>query len=363
MRILFIHTIGKNKYGGGERWVVNAAAGLKRKGHTVFVGCMKNSKLLEKAAGQGLNTVNFNIHSDISPYMAVKISLFLKKNKIDVLISKRRDLAVAGMAAKIGAKPVVLVRSGSPPQSNIRKHIFIIRNLADGILTNTQTIKDFYVLKGLDSKGFIQVIYNGLIINDSVKKYDFSEKYPGKKIVLSVGRLASEKAYDNVIDAAALLKEINSDLVFVILGEGKLRSKLINYARQKGVHDIVHFIGYREPIVSYLKGCNIFLLSSLYEGMPNAAMEAMAYGKPVIMTNVNGAAELSDNGKYALLIPSKNSLAIAEALKKVIKNNEYYEQIATKAKSFVRNKFRMDNMVNEIESFILKKYEKKNNRL
>ncbi len=356
MRILFIHTIGKNKYGGGERWVVNAAAGLMQRGHKVFIGSRKNSELLKVAADRGINTVAFNINCNISIYMALKIALFLRRNKIDVVITKGRDLAVSGTAARLGLKPVVLVRSGLPPQSSKKKRIFFIKKLADGIITNTETIKDFYIQNGLMAKSFIKVIYNGLIIDDSLPSFDFSEKFPGKKIILSVGRLASQKAYNYLIDAAALLKEKNiDDVIFYVIGDGKLMNELVKYTEKKGVSGMVHFAGYRSQVVPYLKGCNMFLLTSLYEGMPNAAMEAMAYGKPVIMTNVNGAEELTDNGKYAILVPPEDPTAIAGSVKKILENDYDCLQLTENAKSFVRNNFRMDIMIDKIESFIFEK--------
>ncbi len=359
MKILFIHTIGKNKYGGGERWVVNAAAALKNRGHEVFVGSKKNSKILKEASEKGVNTVNFNILSDLSIYMAIKISRFLKKHKIDVVISKRRDLAVSGMAAKLGTHPVVLVRSGSPPQRSIKKHLFIIEKFSDGIITNTKTIKDFYYLKGLNKKIDINVIYNGLNINDSVKAKNFKEDFGEKKIILSVGRLSAEKGYNYLLEAASILKEKRNDLIFYIVGDGKLKEKLLYHVDKNKLNDIVYFAGYKEPITPHLKGCDIFVLPSLYEGMPNSAMEAMAYGKPVIMTKVNGAEELSDNGKHAFLIPPKDHNAIANAILSVLNDKEKSEKVAEDAKSFVRSKFTMSCMTDNLENLIINKYNAK----
>ncbi len=359
MKILFVYTIGKNKYGGGERWVVDAAAGLKQKGHEVFVGSKRGSKLLEKAAEQNVNTVAFNIVSDLSIYMAAKIASFIKRNKIDVVICKRRDLIVTGMAAKMSANPVVLVRSGSPPQDNLKNNTYLIKKLVDGIITNTETIKNSYINKGLNEKSFIKIIYNGLNVDDIIPAYNYSEKYPGKKIILSVGRLASEKGYNYLIDAAALLRRTRDDIVFYIIGDGKLKKELVNYAKERQVDDLFYFAGYCEPTAPYYKGCHIFLLPSLYEGMPNAAMEAMAYGKPVIMTNVNGASELSDNGNHAILISPKNPTEIAGAINEILNNYNYYCKFGEKAKYYVRKKFRTDTMIDSIENFILERRAKK----
>jgi glycosyltransferase involved in cell wall biosynthesis len=352
MKILFIHTIGKNKYGGGERWVINASAGLKEKGHDVFVGSMKGSVLLQKAEERGVKTVNFNIHSDVSLYMAVKIAFFIKRNKIDVIITKRRDIFVVGLAAKLSTKPLVIIRSGSPPKLSAGKHVSVIKKFAHGIITNTKTIKNYYLFKGLSAKGFVKVIYNGFHVDDSTPKVDFSEMFPNKKVILSVGRLAKEKAYHDLIDAAALLKRRRSDLVFYIIGEGKMYDELIDYSKRKHVDDIVHFAGYIDPASPYMKGCDVFLLTSIFEGMANSAMEALGYAKPVIMTNVNGAAELSLNGKYAMLIRPENPLEIADSVEKVLNKQEHYDKIALAAMTHIRENFTMNAMIDNVESFI-----------
>jgi len=181
----------------------------------------------------------------------------------------------------MGGNPIVLVRHGLPLRSSVRKHAFLLNKLAHGVITNTRSIKDLYELKGWVKKDFTRVIYNGTFAGNNVPSYNYSARFPGKKIILTVGRLAVQKGYFYLIDAIALLRQINDNFMVVVLGEGKLHDRLINYARKKGVSDKIHFEGFVENVVPYLKSCDMFVLPSLYEGMSNAAMEAMAYGKPI----------------------------------------------------------------------------------
>ncbi len=98
MTFLFIHTIGKNKFGGGERWVVKAAEGLMKAGHEATIIGLPGSKLLKAAEDAGIPAKGMNVVSDISPWHILKIRRYLLKNHTDVIITRVTDLFVAGMA-------------------------------------------------------------------------------------------------------------------------------------------------------------------------------------------------------------------------------------------------------------------------
>ncbi len=360
MNILFVHSIGRKKFGGGEKWLISAASGLRDNGHRVFVGARPDSRLMKAARHNNLETVAFNIFSDISIYHIFRIAFFLRKHKIDVLITKDRDLFVAGTAARFGGRPLVLVRHGLPMRSSYKKHTFLLKNLADGVITNTCSIKDLYEMNGWVKKDFTRVIYNGTIATNNIPSYSYSEKFPGRKIVLIVGRLAVQKGYFYLIDAISLLVKKHKDLMFVVLGEGKLYRKLVAYARKKGVSDHIHFVGFVDNVVPYLKGCDIFVLPSLYEGMSNAAMEAMSYGKPVILTNVNGAKELIPDPRKGLLIPPRDAEAIAHAVELLKDDAELREELGREAQKHVLANFPVSEMISKIQMYIEERIMAKN---
>lgn len=360
MHILFVHSIGKKKFGGGEKWLITAAAGLRDNGHKVFIGGRHGSRLLKSAQLNGLETVAFNIFSDLSIYYVFKITSFLRIHKIDVLITKGRDLAIAGIAARFGGNPLVLVRHGLPIRSSFKKHTFLLNKLADGVITNTKSIKELYEHNGWVQKDFTRVIYNGTFTGNNFPSHDYSSKFPGKRIILTVGRLAVQKGYYCLIDAIALLIRDHDDLMFVVLGEGKLHKKLVSYARKKGVADRIHFEGFVENVIPYLKGCDIFVLPSLFEGMSNAAMEAMAYGKPVILTNVNGAQELIPDERMGLIVPPRNPKAIADAVERLINDRELRDKLGIEARKHIISNFPVSTMISNIQAYINEMIEAKN---
>jgi|APHig6443717817_1056837.scaffolds.fasta_scaffold00309_10 glycosyltransferase involved in cell wall biosynthesis len=369
MNILFINSIGRNKFGGGEKWMVNAAKGLTEKGHNVVLASKKNSKILRYAAEKGVGTDVFEIRGDIAPFTTLKIAAWLKKHKTDILICNlNKDVRVAGLAARLAGTPVVLARHGMLLCSRKWKHKLTLTNLTDGIITNSGTIRAAYAEYGWFDRNFVKVIYNGLDIPDHVEAHDFTQRFPGKKIIYSAGRLSDQKGFTYLIEAAAILRTQRSDLVFAVSGEGKLEPELKAQAKSAGLEDSFIFLGFTADIYPLLRGCDIFVLASLFEGMPNVVMEAMAMQKPVIATDVNGARELM--GATAtdpacatgIIIPSKNPQAIANAVNILIDDPLRMAAFGKAGYERVSREFTIGAMVRNLELHLQKQLEQKRGR-
>jgi glycosyltransferase involved in cell wall biosynthesis len=356
MNILFSNSIGRDKFGGGEKWMVNAAKELAKRGHNVVLGSKKNSKILDYATSNGVKTTVFEIRGDISPLSTLKVAAFLKQQAIDVLICNlNKDVRVAGLAAQIVQTPVVLARHGMLLCGNKWKHKVTLTKLVDGIITNSNTIKESYRNYGWFDDDFVKVIYNGIIIPETIVAYNFSVRFPGKKIIYSAGRLSEQKGFTWLIEAAAILKKTRNDLIFAISGEGKLDADLKKQVANASLEDSFIFMGFTDNIYPYLKGCDLFVLASLFEGMPNVVMEAMAMQKAVIATDVNGARELMVDGKTGIIVPPKQPEALAAAIEKIIDNPEILAEFGKSGYERVTREFTMNAMGNKLEEYLQQK--------
>ncbi|AAM71471.1 MAG TPA: glycosyltransferase [Chlorobaculum sp.] len=369
MNILFINSIGRNKFGGGEKWMVNAAKGLTDRGHNVVLASKRNSRLLDYAAGSGVRTEVMEIRGDFSPLATLKIAAWMKRHQTDILICNlNKDVRVAGLAARLVGRPVVLARHGMLLCSKKWKHKLSLTRLTDGIVTNSRTIREAYAGYGWFSENFVKVIYNGLTIPAEVTAFDFASRYPGKKIIYSAGRLSKQKGFEYLIDAAAMLKRKRDDLLFAISGEGKLEIELKNRVAALGLKGSFVFLGFTPDIYPFLKGCDLFVLASLFEGMPNVVMEAMAMQKPVIATDVNGARELMGASPESLvcdtglIIPPKNPAAIAEAIEQIIDNPALLEAYGKAGHQRVETHFTVPIMIDNLEKHLQSKLAEKAGR-
>lgn len=360
MNILFINSIGRNKFGGGEKWMVNAAKGLAERGHRVTLASKNNSRILDHARKQGVATEVINIRSDISPLKTLQIARWLKHHDIEILICNlNKDVRVAGLAARLAATPVVLARHGMLLCGKKWKHKISLTKLTDGIITNSSTIKQAYEEYGWFPTDFVKVIYNGIVIPQEVTTMDFTSRFSGKKIIYSAGRLAEQKGFSYLIQAAAILQKKRDDLVFIVSGEGKLLEKLQQQVREAGLQNRFIFEGFSSDIYPYLKSCDLFVLASLFEGMPNVVMEAMAMTKAVIATDVNGARELIVDYETGLIVPPKDPFALAHAIASLISDPEKLQKFGREGKKRVSEQFTMTKMVDDLEKHLSEKLEKK----
>ena len=352
MNIVFFNSIGLEKYGGGEKWMIKAARGLSDSGHNVIFCARKDSAVLRAALAAAIRTRVFNIRSDFSPINSYRPARFRQEEKTEMPVCNlNKDGRVAGVAARLSRGPVVIARHGVLLCGRKWKHRLTLTRLTDGILTNTETIRSAYRKYGWFRDDFIEVIYNGVEVKDDVKPYDFSERFPGKKIVFSAGRLAEQKGFSCLIEAAAMLRRKRDDLVFVIAGKGRLEGRLKRLASNAGVDDCVIFEGFVENVDSYLRGCDLAVLSSLFEGMPNIVMEAMAVGKAVVATDVNGVRELMVAGETGEIVRPRDVAALAGVIDRLIDDTRLLEEYGRNGMKRVESCFTMRAMIAGLEEY------------
>jgi len=137
---------------------------------------------------------------------------------------------------------------------------------------------------------------------------------PGRRAALILARLEAEKGVDIAIRAAAAIPEID----LVIAGEGSCRATLETTARELGIADRVHFLGYRTDPATLLVNADVFVLSSLVEGFPLSVVEAMAAGVPVVASDIGGTREAVEHELTGLLVPPRDADALAAAIRRTL---------------------------------------------
>ena len=353
MNILFLNSIGKTKWGGGEKWMINAGKGLKERGHQITNACIKNSVIEQRSIASGLNTWQYTISTDIAFWKIPTLKSYLKKNKIDVLVCcQNKDVKIGARAARQTGIKAIFARQGIQNLTNKKKYITPFTQYIDGIITNTKSIKHIYEDFGWFPENFIHVIYNGVEILKNIKNINLHDKYKlshGCKIIFSSGRLDYQKGFDLLINIAKKAKEEGLDWQIIVAGEGKLFSGLQSLAEKKGVSDVIRFIGFTNEILSHLDASDVFVFPSRYEGMPNALLEAMSVGKASVATSVNGVPELVEDGKSGFLVESENTDQLYAKIKLLLEDHELNISMGEQAKNQVMTNFTIDKMIDNLE--------------
>ena len=362
MNILFLNSLSKSKWGGGEKWMILAGKGLANRGHHVTIACQKESVIEQKSIESGLHIYHFVIPADIAFWKKAPLKSFLIAHKIDIMVCcQNKDVKIGALAAREVEISAVFARQGIQNLTNKKKYIKPFTQFIDGIITNTNSIQKIYQDFGWFPNNFIHVIYNGVLIHENVNDIDLHDNLKlsvGSKIIFSSGRLDHQKGFDLLIDVAVKAKKNALNWKFVVAGEGKLKSELVSMAAKNSVSDMIHFIGFSNEIPGLLKASDIFVLPSRYEGMPNALLEAMAAGKANVATNVNGAPELVEDGITGFLVKPDNADQLFDKLHELITNEKLRKTMESKAKERVKNHFTIEKMIDNLENLFYNQIEK-----
>lgn len=210
--------------------------------------------------------------------------------------------------------------------SNLKKYItYYAAKKCDGFIFQTEGIKKTFPIK---------VQKNSIVISNAIsnkKVYDINV-HNKENVITAMGRLNSQKGFDTLIKAFSIVNKKNSSYILKIFGEGSDRDTLQNLIDNADLHDYVQLCGAKSDAINDVANSKIFVLSSRYEGMPNALIEAMAAGTACISTDCKfGPSELINDGKNGLLIPVDDVRTLSEKILFLIKNDSARENIEKEA--------------------------------
>jgi len=195
----------------------------------------------------------------------------------------------------------------------------------------------------------VSVIHNGIPLERFRRDADTGQRArltgsSERPLIITVARLAEQKGQRFLL--AALQSLPNACVVLV--GDGPDRAQLERQARDLGLHDRVVFLGQRADVAELLACCDLAVLPSLFEGLPLAALEAMAAGKPVVATNIGGTSEAIEHGVTGLLVPPGDPIALATAIRAVLGDPALAQRLAAAAQARVAQCFSVEAMTKHV---------------
>ncbi|MCA1745982.1 MAG: glycosyltransferase family 4 protein [Bacteroidales bacterium] len=284
---------------------------------------------------------------------------FLRQQQIEMVVcGQNKDTKIAAVAAWMLGGVSVIARHGLQLISKKWKYKFIFTKMIQGVITNSASIKREYDGYGWFPKDFVKVIFNGYTAPEQVTAFDYRSQFDLSReavVIVSTGRLAKQKGYEILIEAAEIARDQSENWVFFIAGKGKLEKKLKRQVKNGRLSGYVRFLGFIDDVGPYVKGSDLFVLPSFYEGMPNSVMEAMGLGKCCVVTAVNGNNELIRNDREGLLVQPGDAAALYEGIKKVADDPELAEKMGMNALKCLSETFSEEIMIDEVEAFLKSK--------
>lgn len=311
-------------YGGGAERVVSVwASSLAQKGYKVSVLVYaRGEKEYPIDPGVKVYTVAESTKACNEMSMIERLRSFrkaIKACKPQVIISFLPEVQVYVALASVGLHiPRIETIRNNPWETEVLKTKF-----AKLWLWCFQSCKTV-ILQSEDQKPFFKksVQEKAVVIPNPVNpQYIENEKkeYAETKKIVAAGRLAEQKNPKMMIDAVKLLSQRYDDITLEIYGIGGLREQLKAYIKEQKLEDKIFLMGRNDALYNIYKQADAYVMSSDYEGMPNALVEAMAVGLPCVSTDCKtGPRDLIDDGKNGFLVPCGDYKALAEKLERIV---------------------------------------------
>jgi glycosyltransferase involved in cell wall biosynthesis len=290
-----------------------------------------------------LNTINCSLN----------LIFNLKKNGLSIIFSMQ-DHPIPIIIGKL-KKIKCVIRIANHPVSSLKffnnRFNFYIKifiklffyRFSDGIICNSNSSK-LFLKKFINNK--ITSIYNPICFNTKLKKEEKRLNY-----LLAIGRIEKQKNFYGIIKAYNIVRAKNPNLKLIIVGSGSEKNKLLELVFNLKIKKFVIFRNFQNPSIFY-KTSKIFILNSLFEGMPNVILEAFSYKIPVISSNcLSGPKEIMCNNKFGYLVPVNNYKFLAKKINYVLEN---YGEAKKKTKLAYKNlwKFNYIKQCKKYEKFI-----------
>ena len=158
-------------------------------------------------------------------------------------------------------------------------------------------------------------------------------------LALAVGRIAEQKGYRFLVEAATAIVAERPEVHFVIAGDGPLREDIVGCVDRAGLRDRFHFLGVRDDVSRLLASCDLFVMPSLWEGLSIALLEAMAAEIPIIATSVSGTVQAMVPDETGLLVPPADATSLADAILRVLDDPEAARERGQRARRRVEEHF------------------------
>ncbi len=356
LSVLFLNSIAVDVWGGGEKWMVAAARGLMARGHRVYCVGRPGARWLVAAQEAGIPTVPMRIRGDLDPWTVWQFRRLCARERADIVCANfDKDVRLGGLAARWAGVPAVVARKGLALLWDWARFRASYVHLTDGVITPCHAIKKTFRRFTWLPQERVHVVHNGVDLeaySPAVSVDDVRDGLgipPEARLVVAAGRLVGQKGYPDLIAAAALLHPRFGDLRVLIAGDGKEESALRALVDAQGLGERVTFAGFRSDVQRLVRAGDVFVQASHFEGLPNAVLEAMALGRPVVATDVGGTRELVADGETGYLAPARDPKTLADRLAALLSDPDRRERMGAAGRAQAEAHFSLEAMVSGTE--------------
>jgi glycosyltransferase involved in cell wall biosynthesis len=347
--------------GGLQKVVVNICKAIDREIFDVSVLCLRHlGEFTNEIEEMGIKIFCLPQKNRTDYLSFLKVAKILNEQRIDVIHTHNTQPFIDGTIGALLSRVKTIVHTDHARifPDKIRymvaeriMSLFAYRVVGVSENTSQNLIKYLKI-----SRNKIRTIYNGIesskyFIKINVKQFkkelSIDHNWP---IIGNVGRLVKEKGLQYLLKAIKNLALDYPKIKLIIVGDGDLKEELKSIALELGIHQHVKFFGNRTDVPKLLKIFDIFVLSSISEGMPMVLLEAMASECPIIATKVGGIPRIIEDNRNGSLVDSGNPDLLSDEIIRVLTDQNLRNKYVSNGKDLIRKKFDMKIMLKKYEA-------------
>lgn len=344
--------------GGAEEMVLNLVRHLPERFEPAVCCIHKAGPIGEEIQKTGVPFTVLGLNPGVRrPWDLFRIQSYLSTTKPEIVHTFLLTGSLYGRLAAILAKVPVVIGTEVNIYERKRPHHALAERLLMGgtnrVVASAESVRDFYVKQVGADPAKVDVIYNAVDWSQLTPTMTRDEMRAaigvprGAKVAGIIARLTEQKAHRYLFDALASTPAL-SELHLIVVGDGELRDDLEARVDAAALSGRVHFLGARRDLGNIMTAIDLFVMPSLWEGLPLSMVLAMGAGLPVVATRIAGIPEVVQDSHSGLLVPPADSAALGTAIARIVSDPEFGRMLGAAARAFVLPRFGVDGYVQSV---------------
>lgn len=354
-----LHLVDSLNIGGTEGKLVDLIGGLLEHGYRVSVGYCTPGPWAEKLKSMGVQVTRLNHKGRVDPLLLVRTIRLIRNDLPQIVHTHLFKSDFHGrLAARLARVPVVIggLHNSDPWARNRLLGLIYgaTAQFTDRLIAVSEEVRQYHIAHTNVASEKIIAIENGVDVSRFSISGETKQKMrteldiaPGAIVFGTIGRLKPQKDHGTFIRAAREVLDQYPSARFLVIGDGPLRSELETQAHQLELFPAIIFTGLRTDIPALLSALDVFVLSSRWEGLPNAILEAMAASRPVIATAVDGVRGVVTSGENGLLVSSGDTSGLTEACLQLASDSDLRNRLGRAGHKYVTDHHSLTAMLDK----------------
>jgi glycosyltransferase involved in cell wall biosynthesis len=363
-KLRVLHVVTGLEIGGAERVLLEMVRHQVRRGYQVEVCSLRPEGPLAPEVRAICPLITLGMGHALTPLVLWRLERLMRRGRYDVVHS---TLYQADVATRIAGRLAGIPVNVSLVQCSytwLRWYHFLVdrwtARMSDGVMVVSEATRRFSLERERLPANKVVTLRNAINLDrfDAITDRAATSSevraalgYSASEVLICVvGRLHPQKGHTYLFQALQRLRRQFPALRLLVVGDGPLRAALEAECQERGLADIVQFLGMRQDVPQLLAACDIFCLPSLYEGLPLVVLEAMAMRCPIVATAVDGTAEAIEDEQQGLLVPAADVQALEGALQRLLSDPALGSALAEAGRRRVVAEFSFERMMQETEA-------------